>query len=89
MGFLEVMSCRWNDFRARTKQASHKGFFITLHDMCTCYGQSPSDYLFPDVECPHFRLFVDTLVYHLGRPEQVKGEWKRAALSAGAKLPNL
>lgn len=57
--------------------------------MCYCYGKAPCDYLFPDVECHHFRLFVDTLVYNIGRAEQMKGEWKRAALSAGAKLSRL
>jgi len=57
--------------------------------MCTCYGKSPSDYLFPDVECSHFRLFVDTLVYNVGRKEQMDIEWKRAAIASGAKLPRL
>ena len=54
--------------------------------MCYCYGKSPSEYLFPDVECPHFHLLVDLLIYNVGRPEQVSQEWKRAALSAGVKI---
>ena len=73
-----------NDFQEKVKQ--HKKFFIQLHDMAACYGKSPCEYLFPDVECHHFRLLVDTLVYNVGRPEQMKMEWQKAALSAGAKI---
>jgi len=54
--------------------------------MCSCYGVSPCAYLFPDVDCPHFRLLVDTLVYNAGRPAQMKDDWKRAALSAGINI---
>ena len=57
--------------------------------MCECYGKSPCDYLFPDVECHHFRLFVDMLVYNVGRPPQIKESWERAALGTGVKLRGL
>ena len=56
--------------------------------MCMCYGMSPSAYLFPGAECPHFRLLVDTIVYEVGRPPQKKLEAEYAAMAAGAKIKN-
>ena len=50
------------------------------------YGKSPTDYLFPDSECPHFRLLVDMLVWNIGFPVLAKEESERAALSAGLKM---
>ena len=66
--------------------SKHKAFFEALHDMCSCYGKSPCEYLFPDVECAHFRLLIDTLVFQVGRPPQIKDAWDRAALGTGIKL---
>lgn len=77
---------RLTDFLEQVRSERHKSFFELLHDICYCYGKSPCYYLFPDVECPHFILLVDTLVYNVGRPPQLKAEWQRAALSAGAKV---
>ena len=69
--------------------SGHKNFFVNLHSMCVCYGKPPSAYLFPDVECPHFRLLVDKLVFNIGEPERQKLEWKKAGVAAGAKLTGL
>lgn len=54
--------------------------------MCSCYGVTPCSYLFPDCECPHFRLLVDTLVYNVGRPEQLKSEAEIAMLGVTASI---
>ena len=67
----------------------HKNFFVNLHTMCAAYGKSPTDYLFPDVECPHFRMLVDTLVFNIGEPEIEKNRWKRAALAGGSPAKHL
>ena len=67
----------------------NENFFIQLHLMCAHYGKPPCDYLFPDVECPHFRLMVDTLVFNIGYPKQEEMRWKRAALASGAGIKGL
>ena len=64
--------------------AHHKTFFVNLHDLCSCYGVTPCSYLFPDIECPHFRLMVDTMVYNVGRPEQLKSQAEMSMLGAKA-----
>ena len=73
----------------KVKTGGHKNFFINLHAMCRDYSKSPSEYLFPDCECPHFRFLVDTMVWNVGAPVVEEKEWKKAALSAGAKISNL
>lgn len=54
--------------------------------MCYAYGRNPCSYLFPDVECPHFVMLVDMLVFNIGEPVRQKDAWERAALGTGAKL---
>ena len=78
--------CQWqHDFLNKVKDPSHKKFFENLHDMCSCYGKSPCEYLFPEIECPHFVLLVDTLVYNIGRPSQLKLQ-SELSLSSMGKL---
>ena len=64
----------------------HKTMLVNLHTMCSRYGKPPCDYLFPQVECPHFRLLVDTAVFNIGEPELLKSEIERTAIAGGAKL---
>ena len=54
--------------------------------MCVAYGKNPCSYLFPDVECPHFIMLVDTLVFNIGEPPMIKERWERAVAGTGAKL---
>ena len=57
--------------------------------MCSRYGKPPSDYLFPQVECPHFRLLVDTAVFNIGEPELVKMEMAIATKAVGGAIGGL
>ena len=59
-----------------------KQWLVRIHDIAKAYGQRPSEILFPRIPNPNLQLFIDNLVYEIGRSAEIEAEteWEKAKI---------
>ena len=75
-------------FVSAIKEPNNENFILMLSEMCDKYGQSPSDYLFNDLNCSHTRLVVDLTVFNIWADWKAEENKKVAAQARIARDAN-
>lgn len=62
---------------------------MLLWERCSTFGITPSEKLFPGLQCPVTKDLIDFWVQYAVRPDKEKEKWQLAALAGGNPIKNL